>query len=124
MAVISVSLSQDELAEFDRLVEHFNYASRSEAIRDALYAFVASHRLEFEGAKDLVFTLIYDAHKRKEEVHDVIHAQGEHVRTSLHNHMGDRCVDVIVAHGPGEKMHELVHTLTRLRDVRVNVTPL
>lgn len=124
MAVISVSLSGNELKEFDHLVEHFAYKSRSEAVRDALYAFIASHRLEFEGEKDLVFTLIYKADKRKEDVQDLIHHSGDVVRMSLHSHLEDRCVDVVVAHGPGEKLHELVDGLTRLKDVRVNATPL
>lgn len=124
MTVISVSLSGELLADFDKLVKHFGYDNRSSAVRDALYQYVAQHRLEFGEHADLVFTLVYDPRKRQEEVHELVHAHTELVRTSLHNHMGEKCVDVLLVQGPGEAVHKLLDRLTALRDVRVNVTPL
>lgn len=125
MVVISVSLSGQELKDFDQLVKHFAYDNRSSAVRDALYHFIASHRLEFSKEEmSLVFTLVYDPKKHMDRVHELIHEEGDLIRTSLHNHMGRQCVDVLVVHGKGERVHELLDALTRLKDVRVNVTPL
>lgn len=125
MVVISVSLSGTELKDFDQLVDHFKYDNRSSAVRDALYHFIASHRLEFsKEPMSLVFTLIYDPKKHMDEVHQLIHEHGDLVKTSLHNHMGKQCVDVLVVHGKGDQVHELLDALTRVKDVRVNVTPL
>lgn len=124
MVVISVSLSGRELKDFDRLVKHFGYESRSGAVRDALYHFIAQHRLEFEAEGTLVFTLIYDAAAGTERVHEVIHENTDLIRTSIHNHMGDRCVDVLVVTGPGERVHALLDKFTSLKDIRVNAHPL
>lgn len=124
MPVISISLSGPELDEFDKLVEHFKYDSRSSAIRDALHHFIASHRLEFEKEASQVFTLVYPSDKRQEEVHEIIHEETGLIRTSLHNHLGPKCVDVLVVHGPGERVHQLLDRLTRVKDLRVGVAPL
>lgn len=122
--VISISLSGPELEEFDQLVQHFKYDSRSGAIRDALHHFIASHRIEFEKEASQVFTLVYPSDKRQEEVHEIIHEETGLIRTSLHNHLGAKCVDVLVVHGPGEKVHQLLDRLTRVKDLRVGVAPL
>lgn len=125
MVVISVSLSGEELAEFDRMVRHFGFDSRSSAVRDALYHFVAQHRLAFQaGPVDLVLTLVYGADKSQDEIREIIHAHGELIRTSLHSHMGKECIDLLVVHGEARQIHDLVDQLTRARDVRVTSTPL
>lgn len=124
MVVISVSLSGDELERFDRLVEHFGYDSRSSAVRDALYHFIADHRMEFGGHVDLVLTLVYAADKGQEQVNDTIHHHEDLIRTSTHHHLDDRCVDVLVVHGEGDSVHGLLDRLTQIDDVRVNVTSL
>lgn len=122
MVVISVSLSGDELERFDKLVEHFGYDSRSSAIRDALYHFVARHRMDFEGHVDLVLTLVYAADGGQDAVHQVTHAHEDLIRTSLHNHIDERCVDTLIVHGDGQEVHALLDELTQIDDVRVNVT--
>lgn len=124
MVVISVSLSGGELREFDRLVEHFKYGSRSSAVRDALYHFIAQHRLEFQDEGSLVMTLIYDAVSMPEGLHALLHEYSDAIRTSLHNHLGDKCADVLVVRGSGARAHELLDRLTRVKDVRVMATPL
>lgn len=124
MVVISVSLSGDELADFDRLVEHFGYDSRSSAVRDALYHFIRQHRLNWEGHVDAVLTLVYAAGTGQDEVHTVTHEHDDLIRTMTHHHLDDRCVDVLVVHGPGEAVHGLMDRLTKVTDVRVSVAAL
>lgn len=124
MVVISVSLSGDELADFDRLVDHFGYDSRSSAVRDALHRFVAEHRMDWEGHVDLVLTLVYAADRGQNEVYAVAHDHEALIRTSTHHHLDERCVDVLVVHGPGEEVHRLMDRLTKVKDVRVNVAAL
>lgn len=124
MVVISVSLSGEELAEFDKLVAHFGYDSRSGAVRDALYHFIARHRLDLAEEADVVLTLVYEAEKHQDELHGITHANADLIRTSLHSHMGKRCVDFLVAHGTGRRIHDLLDQFTRIKDVRVTITPL
>lgn len=127
MPVISVSLPSDDLDAFDGLVEHMDYESRSDAVRDALYNWVQEHRLALddgEGTVGLVVTLVYAADRGQREVQQVIHERGDLVRTALHQHLDDRCVDLLVLQGDGEEVHAVLDELTRIRDVRARTTPL
>lgn len=123
--MISVSLSGDELASFDELVDHMGYESRSSAVRDALYHYVREHRLEIEDETvDVVLTLVYRASAGQREVRETVHDHEDLVRTDLHQHLGERCLDVLVLRGPGPRVHELLDELAALDPVRVTLTPL
>jgi len=122
MVVISVSLSGEELEKFDRLVAHFGFDSRSSAVRDALYHFIASHQMELGGHQDVAITLVYTADRSQDLVNHVAHEFEDVIRTSLHHHLEGTCVDVFIAHGEGDRVHQLLDRLTKLKDVRVTPT--
>jgi metal-responsive CopG/Arc/MetJ family transcriptional regulator len=125
MVVISVSLSGKELADFDALVQHFGYGSRSRAVRDAPSPFISQHRKKFnKGDLILVLTLVYDADHGSDDLNEVIHSHQGLIRTSVHNHLGTQCVDVLVTHGDAEELHHLLDELARVKEVRVSVTAL
>lgn len=125
MPVISVSLPSEDLDAFDDLVEHMGYESRSSAVRDALYNWVAQHRLDLEGDEiGLVLTLVYAADHGQARVQEIVHEEEHLVQTSLHQHVGQTCVDLVVLHGDGDEVHRVLDQLTSIRDVRVNATPL
>ncbi|MGB1697856.1 MAG: CopG family ribbon-helix-helix protein [Thermoplasmatota archaeon] len=122
MVVISISVSGPDLAKFDEMVSHFGYDSRSSAVRDALYRFIADHRVAFGGEMDAVITLVYNADSRQDEVHGIVHEFQSEIQTSIHNHREHQCFDVLVVHGDGARIHEMVDRFTRIKDVRVNLT--
>lgn len=122
VVVISVSISGKELADFDSLVEHFGYDSRSSAVRDALYHFVAKHRLDMQKAGEVVLTLVYDSESSQDTVRDKVHRHEDLVQTSLHQHVGSKCVDVLVVQGDADGIHGLLDDLTKVKDVRVNMS--
>lgn len=123
MVVISVSLSGDELKDFDALVKHFGYDSRSVAVRAALHHFVNQHKAELGRDADVVLSVTYPGHRPRPEMHQILHENMDLVRTSLHNHEGERCVDILLVHGSGERVHALMDALTRIKDVQVSSTP-
>lgn len=125
MVVISISLSGKELADFDHLVEHHGYDSRSSGVRDALHKYVAQHRFEFsEGEMDVVITMAYPDSGPQEKVRDIVHQHDDLVVTNFHHHAGPTCVDVLVVHGLGPQIHALGDSLSALPDVRVTITPV
>jgi CopG family nickel-responsive transcriptional regulator len=124
VVVISVSLSGAELEKFDRLVRHFGFDSRSSAVRDALYHFIAGHQLDLAGHQDLALTLVYTADRSQDLVNHIAHEFEDVIRTSLHNHLEATCVDVFIVHGDGTRVHALMDRLTKLKDVRVSPTPI
>ncbi len=124
MVVISVSLSGTELEKFDRLVGHFGYDSRSSAVRDALHHFIASHQLEFDGHVHLALTLVYVAERSQEKVNRILHTFEDLVSTALHHHLEKTCVDALILHGEGPRVHLLLDALTKLDGVRVTPAPI
>ncbi|MEK6986211.1 MAG: ribbon-helix-helix protein, CopG family [Candidatus Thermoplasmatota archaeon] len=124
MAVISISLSGAELDKFDKLVEHFGYHSRSSAVRDALHHFITRHQMEFDGQVHLALTLVYVVDNNQEKVSRVLRRFEGLVRTSLHHHLEETCVDALSLHGEGPRIHELLDALTKLDGVRVTPAPI
>lgn len=124
MAVISISMSGTELKEFDKLVDHFGFGSRSSAVRAALSNFVALHQMQFKGHVHMALTLVYEAKKNQGQVNEVLHTFDDLVSTSLHHHLEGTCVDSLVLHGEGQRIHELLDGLTKLNGVRVTPAPI
>ncbi|MEK6974916.1 MAG: hypothetical protein AABY18_01075 [Candidatus Thermoplasmatota archaeon] len=124
MTVISVSLSGKELKQFDKLVEHFAFGSRSSAVRAALQHFIAMHQMKFEGHVHMALTLVYEADRSQEEVNRVAHEFDDLVSTSLHHHLEGTCVDSLILHGDGPRIHELLDALTKIDGVRVTPAPI
>jgi CopG family nickel-responsive transcriptional regulator len=123
MAVISISMSGTELKQFDKLVDHFGFGSRSSAVRAALSSFIALHQMQFKGHVHMALTLVYDSERQEEVIH-VTHEFDDLVSTSLHHHLEDTCVDSLVLHGEGPRIHELLDALTKLDGVRVTPAPI
>jgi CopG family transcriptional regulator, nickel-responsive regulator len=102
---IGISLEQDLLAQFDRLIADKGYVNRSEAIRDLLRdALVQREWSESEGREErvAVVTLVYD-HDSTSLAHKLAHVQHENhkaVVSALHVHMdAHNCLEVLVLRG-------------------------
>ncbi|MHB1260219.1 MAG: CopG family ribbon-helix-helix protein [Thermoplasmatota archaeon] len=124
MVVISVSLSGQELKAFDQVIESAGYDSRSSAVRDALYKFIADRQLNLSGHTHVALTLVYEPEQGQSDVSDVAHAFEDVITTSLHHHLEKTCVDVFIIHGEGSRVKQLLESLAKVKDVRVTMTAL
>ena len=102
---IGVSLEDELLARFDRLIAEKGYASRSEAIRDLIRdALVQRAWSESDGRDErvAVVTLVYD-HDSSSLAPKLAHIQHENhkaVVSALHVHMdAHNCLEVLVLRG-------------------------
>jgi CopG family nickel-responsive transcriptional regulator len=102
---IGVSLEDELLARFDRLIAEKGYASRSEAIRDLIRdALVQRAWSESDGRDErvAVVTLVYD-HDSSSLAQKLAHIQHENhkaVVSALHVHMdAHNCLEVLVLRG-------------------------
>ncbi|MBI3824307.1 MAG: nickel-responsive transcriptional regulator NikR [Planctomycetes bacterium] len=107
---ISISLEENLLEAFDKLITAKGYATRSEAIRDLIRDLLikqdARHR---HGEQVAVVTMVFDHHARElaAKLIDKQHHHHDLVVSSLHVHLGERhCLEVSVLRGPG---HEVMH---------------
>ena len=107
---ISISLEENLLEAFDKLIAGKGYATRSEAIRDLIRDLLikqeAGHK---KGEQVAVVTMVYDHHARElaSKLIDKQHHHHDLVVSTMHVHLGERhCLEVSVLRGPG---HEVKH---------------
>ncbi len=119
-----VSVEDELLQSFDRLVAERGYATRSEALRDLMRDSLVQSRLggEQEGADALgSLTLVYDHHASDltERMAELQHEHHELVVSVLHVHLShDDCMEVIVLRGKAREVRVLSDSLLSLKGVK------
>jgi CopG family nickel-responsive transcriptional regulator len=107
---ISISLEENLLESFDKLIAAKGYATRSEAIRDLIRdLLIRQDARNQQGEQVAVVTMVYDHHARElaAKLIDKQHHHHDLVVSSMHVHLGERhCLEVSVLRGPG---HEVIH---------------
>lgn len=111
-----VSIEQDLLDKFDKLIAKRGYGNRSEALRDLIREMLVSE--EVNDNKQVVATLsmIYD-HHRPELSKKLTEAQHHHhgnVLAATHVHLDEKnCLEVVIMKGrAGEVKHMADHMLS------------
>jgi len=102
---IGISLEDDLLAQFDRLIADKGYVNRSEAVRDLIRdSLVQREWAESTGREEkvVVVTLVYD-HDSSSLAQKLAHIQHENHRavvSALHVHLdAHNCLEVLVLRG-------------------------
>jgi CopG family nickel-responsive transcriptional regulator len=119
-----VSIENDLLESFDRLVGERRYATRSEALRDLIRDALVQSRLEEHASETEVLgtlTLVYDhhAHELSDQMAALQHDHHEMVISVLHVHIShDDCMEVIVLRGRTKAVRELADALLSLKGVK------
>jgi CopG family nickel-responsive transcriptional regulator len=107
---ISISLEENLLEAFDKLIAAKGYATRSEAIRDLIRDLLIRQEARAQhGERVAVVTMVYDHHARElaAKLIDKQHHHHDLVISTLHVHLGERhCLEVSILRGPG---HEVMH---------------
>lgn len=111
--VISIALPPDLLDDLESLQSGDAYKGRSETVRAALRQFMNRLRTEAQASGTINATLtLHYAEDAASRITRVRHSFGDIIRTMVHNHdaNGD-CLEVLVLHGPAERVRLLVDTL-------------
>jgi len=121
---IGISLEDDLLRQFDRLIAEKGYASRSEAIRDLIRAELVQRAwAETKGKEErvVVVALVYD-HDSSSLAQKLTHIQHENhlaVVSSLHVHMdAHNCLEVLVLRGRAREVLAMGESLASTRGVK------
>jgi CopG family transcriptional regulator, nickel-responsive regulator len=117
-----VSIEEELLRRFDRLVAGGGAANRSEALRDLIRGRLVEEEVSDETAEGFgVLTLVYDHHRRElqERLTQAQHAHGEHIIATTHVHIDHhRCLEVILLRGPVGAIRELATALGGFKGVQ------
>ncbi len=121
---IGISLEDDLLSRFDRLIAEKGYVNRSEAIRDLIRdALVQREWAESSGREErvAVVTLVYD-HDSSNLAHKLAHIQHENHRavvSALHVHMDEHnCLEVLVLRGRARDVVSMGEGLVSTKGVK------
>lgn len=117
-----VSLEQELLARFDRLITHKGYTNRSEALRDLIRESLVREQWEL-GDADAVgtLTLVYDHGTREleERLTELQHAHYQEIVSTLHVHLDPHhCLEVLVLRGKADLLKTIADRLIGTRGVK------
>ncbi len=118
-----VSIEQDLLENFDRLIAERRYNNRSEALRDLIRETLIQHKIETEAETHALgsLTLIYDHHASNllQEMAQLQHNFHQLILSVMHLHVShDDCMEVIALHGKVAEIVQLANGLLSLKGVK------
>ncbi len=116
-----VSLEEDLLERFDRLIKEKNYANRSEAFRDLIRQELVQKQWHSSGEVAGAITLIYDHHQRElvNKLTNIQHDFGRIIISSQHTHLDhDNCLEIIAVKGNPEEVRKLADNLKSVKGVK------
>ena len=115
-----VSIPEELLNDFDRLVEEKGYVGRSEAIRDALRLYISQSEWE-TGNQEVMATLnIVYSHKPKlmADLIRVQHSSDAEVISTVHVHISKaHCLEVITVKGSKEEVTKLANKIAGISGI-------
>lgn len=115
MAVVSISLPDALLVQADRTIQSRGFSGRSELVRAAVREFlshgVPPHR---SGACSATLTLVYPEGAEK-EFSRIRHAFGDTVRTLVHGHAHEGCLEVFILEGKADRIQGFADALRGAR---------
>jgi CopG family nickel-responsive transcriptional regulator len=121
---IGVSLDEQLLGSFDRLIAERGYGNRSEAIRDLIREALVAREWEQssdQGERVAVVTLVYDHDSASlaQKLAQIQHHNHRAVVSALHVHMDEHnCLEVLVLRGSGREVIEMGDGLASTKGVK------
>jgi CopG family nickel-responsive transcriptional regulator len=119
---IGISLEDDLLDSFDKLIEQQGYATRSEAVRDLIRErLVDNEWRQADVVTMAVVMMVYDHHKSElaQRLTDIQHDHYASVVSTLHVHLDHHnCLELLVLKGRTGQVRELGEALIREKGVK------
>ncbi len=116
-----VSLSEELLEDFDRLIEDRGYSNRSEALRDLIREELVEEEWKEDEICAGVISIVYDHHTGQlmDSLTQMQHEYNEEIVCNTHIHLDHHnCLEVIVLSGLASRLQEIANRLTSLRGVK------
>lgn len=118
-----VSIDQDLLENYDRLIGERGYATRSEALRDLIRDALIQQKIETQTDVEALgsLTLVYDHHARNlaREMSSFQHQYHDIVLSVMHLHVShDDCLEIIALRGVVSDIVNLANGLLSLKGIK------
>ncbi len=117
--IISLSVPEALLDQFDEVLRSKGFRSRSDAVREAMRVFLdEADWADSAGENQLVITIIYDEHGPRGELSALQHRH-EEIQMMLHLHLEkDQCMELFIARGSNAVLREILSKLRRIKGVK------
>lgn len=122
LARTGVSLDEELLSEFDRLITKRGYKNRSEAFRDLIREALLTETIDSNKPVVGTLTLVYDHHvpNLSEKLTNTQHSAGTMVLAATHVHLDHHyCLEVIIMKGRSKELQEIADRMLALRGVEL-----
>ncbi len=118
-----VSIEQDLLENYDRLIAERGYATRSEALRDLIREALIQQKIEMKSETQALgsLTLVYDHHASNllQEMTQIQHNFHELILSVMHLHVNHNdCLEVIALRGIVAEIVALANGLLSLKGIK------
>ena len=117
-----VSIENQLLEQFDRLIHSRNYCNRSEAIRDLIRDELVRKEWSDSDADSIgTITIIYDHHvgDLSHILTSVQHEFSEHIISTMHVHLDhDNCLEVLAVKGKTKTIKQVADRLISIKGVK------
>lgn len=117
-----VSLEEDLLNEFDRLISKRGYKNRSEAFRDLIREALLAESVDSNRPVVGTLTLVYDHHvpNLSQKLTETQHAAGTIVLAATHVHLDHHyCLEVVIMKGRSREIQGIADRMLALRGVEL-----
>jgi CopG family transcriptional regulator, nickel-responsive regulator len=117
-----ISLDQDLLAEFDKLITRKGYKNRSEALRDLIRDALLSEVVDSNKPVVGTLTLVYDHHipDLSRKLTEMQHHAGTMVLAATHVHLDHHdCLEVIIMKGKSREIQAMADQILAMRGVHL-----
>jgi CopG family transcriptional regulator, nickel-responsive regulator len=122
LARTGVSIDEDLLMEFDRLITKRGYKNRSEAFRDLIRDALLAETIDSNKPVVGTLTLVYDHHvpNLSEKLTGAQHSAGAMILAATHVHLDHHyCLEVVIMKGKSRELQELADRMLALRGVEL-----
>lgn len=117
-----ISLEQDLLAGFDKLIARRGYKNRSEALRDLIREALLSDVVDSNKPVVGTLTIVYDHHvpNLSQKLTELQHHAGAMVLAATHVHLDHHyCLEVIIMKGKSKGIQEMANRILATRGVEL-----
>ncbi|MBS7249072.1 MAG: nickel-responsive transcriptional regulator NikR [Candidatus Jordarchaeaceae archaeon] len=123
MTVVSITLPEELLSQFEKFMESRGYYSRSEAFRDAIRNLIAESEINKLGEEKSAATImITSEYKRKDvenRISEIRHEFDDIIIENIHRHIKDQyCLEILIAEGDSKRLLDLMGRVRGIRGIQ------
>ncbi len=123
LTVVSITLPEELLQQFEKFMENRGYYSRSEAFRDAIRNIIAESEInrlgEDKSTATIMVTSEYNRKDVENRISEIRHEFDDIIIENIHRHIKDQyCLEILIAEGDSKRILDLMGRIRGIRGIQ------